>query len=220
MVIIQCKSQITWCKMPKAARLSWMPLRPMTVAGLLVGRCKTTLWADMAHADPHRRVAERSRSLDEVLRLDREHGAASEANATVAPNSQHFVRSPLPGLSDTTTISAAFTQPGPVVMASTPLVAVDVEAERSSTGRVQARVVTNVERVLNCPAYRDRETSAHLVHFSYAPDFLLNMRRQMFSTCWAGSSISTSRSSRAPLWASSALPLRCLQSGLPAGSRQ
>jgi 4-hydroxy-4-methyl-2-oxoglutarate aldolase len=27
-------------------------LRPMTVNMLLVGRCKTTLWADMAHADP------------------------------------------------------------------------------------------------------------------------------------------------------------------------
>jgi len=28
------------------------PLRPMTTAGVLVGRCKTTLWADMAHPDP------------------------------------------------------------------------------------------------------------------------------------------------------------------------
>jgi 4-hydroxy-4-methyl-2-oxoglutarate aldolase len=27
-------------------------LRPLTVAGLLVGRCKTTLWADMFHEDP------------------------------------------------------------------------------------------------------------------------------------------------------------------------
>jgi regulator of RNase E activity RraA len=27
-------------------------LRPITVDGMLVGRCKTTLWADMAHADP------------------------------------------------------------------------------------------------------------------------------------------------------------------------
>lgn len=27
-------------------------LRPLTVPGVLVGRCKTTLWADMAHADP------------------------------------------------------------------------------------------------------------------------------------------------------------------------
>ncbi|MBS0211235.1 MAG: RraA family protein [Planctomycetes bacterium] len=27
-------------------------LRPMTTPGVLVGRCKTTLWADMAHADP------------------------------------------------------------------------------------------------------------------------------------------------------------------------
>lgn len=27
-------------------------LAPMTVEGLLVGRCKTTLWADMHHADP------------------------------------------------------------------------------------------------------------------------------------------------------------------------
>src|SRR5688500_4016866 len=26
--------------------------RPMTVSTTLVGRCKTTLWADMAHADP------------------------------------------------------------------------------------------------------------------------------------------------------------------------
>ena len=27
-------------------------LRPLTTAGVLVGRCKTTLWADMAHVDP------------------------------------------------------------------------------------------------------------------------------------------------------------------------
>lgn len=30
-----------------------VPLRPMTGGGMLVGRCKTTLWADMAHPDPH-----------------------------------------------------------------------------------------------------------------------------------------------------------------------
>jgi 4-hydroxy-4-methyl-2-oxoglutarate aldolase len=29
-----------------------VPLRPFTVEGLLVGRCKTTLWADMFHEDP------------------------------------------------------------------------------------------------------------------------------------------------------------------------
>lgn len=29
-----------------------IPLRPLTVPGVLVGRCKTTLWADMAHPDP------------------------------------------------------------------------------------------------------------------------------------------------------------------------
>ncbi len=29
-----------------------VPLRPLTVGGVLVGRCRTTLWADMAHADP------------------------------------------------------------------------------------------------------------------------------------------------------------------------
>lgn len=29
-----------------------VPLRPMTVPGVLIGRCKTTLWADMAHSDP------------------------------------------------------------------------------------------------------------------------------------------------------------------------
>ncbi len=30
-----------------------LPLRPMTVSdGVLVGRCRTTLWADMAHPDP------------------------------------------------------------------------------------------------------------------------------------------------------------------------
>ena len=28
-----------------------LPLRPFTGTGLLVGRCKTTLWADMAHVD-------------------------------------------------------------------------------------------------------------------------------------------------------------------------
>ena len=27
-------------------------LRPMTASGVLVGRCRTTLWADMAHPDP------------------------------------------------------------------------------------------------------------------------------------------------------------------------
>jgi regulator of RNase E activity RraA len=29
-----------------------VPLKPMTVEGVLVGRAKTTLWADMAHEDP------------------------------------------------------------------------------------------------------------------------------------------------------------------------
>ena len=29
-----------------------VPLLPQTVSGLLVGRCRTTLWADMAHVDP------------------------------------------------------------------------------------------------------------------------------------------------------------------------
>jgi regulator of RNase E activity RraA len=29
-----------------------IPLRPLTVPGVLIGRCKTTLWADMAHPDP------------------------------------------------------------------------------------------------------------------------------------------------------------------------
>jgi regulator of RNase E activity RraA len=29
-----------------------VPIRPLTVSGVLVGRCKTTLWADMAHEDP------------------------------------------------------------------------------------------------------------------------------------------------------------------------
>ncbi len=29
-----------------------LPLRPWTGDGLLVGRCKTTLWVDMAHVDP------------------------------------------------------------------------------------------------------------------------------------------------------------------------
>ena len=29
-----------------------VPLRPLTVPGVLIGRCKTTLWADMAHPDP------------------------------------------------------------------------------------------------------------------------------------------------------------------------
>jgi regulator of RNase E activity RraA len=27
-------------------------IKPLTVAGVLVGRCKTTLWAEMAHVDP------------------------------------------------------------------------------------------------------------------------------------------------------------------------
>ncbi len=30
-----------------------VPLAPLTVVDRLVGRCKTTLWADMAHEDPH-----------------------------------------------------------------------------------------------------------------------------------------------------------------------
>jgi len=29
-----------------------VPLSPLTVSGVLIGRCKTTLWADMAHPDP------------------------------------------------------------------------------------------------------------------------------------------------------------------------
>ncbi len=29
-----------------------IPLKPLTVHAVLVGRCKTTLWADMAHTDP------------------------------------------------------------------------------------------------------------------------------------------------------------------------
>jgi regulator of RNase E activity RraA len=29
-----------------------VPIRPMTTIGLLVGRCRTTLWSDMAHVDP------------------------------------------------------------------------------------------------------------------------------------------------------------------------
>lgn len=29
-----------------------VPIRPMTVVGLLVGRCRTTLWGEMAHPDP------------------------------------------------------------------------------------------------------------------------------------------------------------------------
>lgn len=29
-----------------------VPLRPLTVPGVLIGRAKTTLWADMAHPDP------------------------------------------------------------------------------------------------------------------------------------------------------------------------
>lgn len=29
-----------------------VPLRPLTTDGVLIGRCKTTLWADMAHRDP------------------------------------------------------------------------------------------------------------------------------------------------------------------------
>jgi regulator of RNase E activity RraA len=29
-----------------------VPLKPLTVPGVLIGRCKTTLWADMAHPDP------------------------------------------------------------------------------------------------------------------------------------------------------------------------
>jgi 4-hydroxy-4-methyl-2-oxoglutarate aldolase len=29
-----------------------IPIRPLTTGGVLIGRCKTTLWADMAHPDP------------------------------------------------------------------------------------------------------------------------------------------------------------------------
>lgn len=29
-----------------------LPFQPLTTTGTLVGRCKTTLWADMAHVDP------------------------------------------------------------------------------------------------------------------------------------------------------------------------
>src|SRR5438105_1441134 len=37
--------------MPAAIRAR-VPVRPLTVDGVLVGRCKTTLWAEMAHPDP------------------------------------------------------------------------------------------------------------------------------------------------------------------------
>lgn len=30
-----------------------IPVRPLTTEGVLIGRCRTTLWADMAHEDPH-----------------------------------------------------------------------------------------------------------------------------------------------------------------------
>jgi len=29
-----------------------LPIRPLTGSGVLIGRCRTTLWADMAHPDP------------------------------------------------------------------------------------------------------------------------------------------------------------------------
>lgn len=29
-----------------------LPIRPLTVPGVLIGRCKNTLWVDMAHTDP------------------------------------------------------------------------------------------------------------------------------------------------------------------------
>src|SRR5438093_1026342 len=29
-----------------------LPIKPLTLPGVLVGRCKTTLWAEMAHVDP------------------------------------------------------------------------------------------------------------------------------------------------------------------------
>lgn len=29
-----------------------VPIKPLTVPGVLIGRCKTTLWAEMAHEDP------------------------------------------------------------------------------------------------------------------------------------------------------------------------
>src|SRR6187399_2815813 len=29
-----------------------VPIKPVTVHDVLIGRCKTTLWADMAHVDP------------------------------------------------------------------------------------------------------------------------------------------------------------------------
>src|SRR3954468_6699403 len=28
-----------------------VPIRPLTISGVLIGRCKTTLWAEMAHVD-------------------------------------------------------------------------------------------------------------------------------------------------------------------------
>lgn len=46
-------------------------LRPLTVDGVLIGRCKTTLWADMAHCDPRpyelELVAVDSCQADDVL---------------------------------------------------------------------------------------------------------------------------------------------------------
>lgn len=52
----QALSTALVCDALDAEGMRWqsprVPLRPLTVEGLLVGRCKTTLWADMAHSDP------------------------------------------------------------------------------------------------------------------------------------------------------------------------
>jgi 4-hydroxy-4-methyl-2-oxoglutarate aldolase len=37
-----------------------LPFQPFTTSNLLVGRCKTTLWVDMAHVDPHPYELDRS----------------------------------------------------------------------------------------------------------------------------------------------------------------
>jgi 4-hydroxy-4-methyl-2-oxoglutarate aldolase len=48
-----------------------VPLRPLTTSGVLIGRCKTTLWAEMSHRDPRPYELELqavdSCQIDEVL---------------------------------------------------------------------------------------------------------------------------------------------------------
>ncbi|MCU0880612.1 MAG: hypothetical protein MUF06_22815 [Pirellulaceae bacterium] len=59
-----------------------VPLRPLTTSGVLIGRCKTTLWAEMSHRDP--RPYELELSAQPAVRCGRDSGANSSRRRLAA----------------------------------------------------------------------------------------------------------------------------------------